>query len=45
MVIGNDAKFRPTVNNGEQTEMAVRGRLLASLVGQREAIEHLILQQ
>lgn len=34
MVIRNNAKFRPTVDNGKQTKVAVRWRLLAWPVGQ-----------
>lgn len=34
MVIRNNAKFRPTVDNGKQTKVTVRWRLLAWSVGQ-----------
>ena len=45
MIIRDNAEFRPAINNRKQTEMAIRRRLFARPIGQREPIQYLVLQQ
>lgn len=45
MIVRDDAQLRPTIHNGQQTQMAVRRGVLARPVRQRKPVENLVLQQ
>lgn len=45
MAVRDGSDLRPAVDNRQETEVAVRRRLLSRLVGEGEAIEHFIFQK
>lgn len=45
MVVWDDSQLRPAINNRQQTQVIVRGRLFTWAVAEREPVQNLIFQQ